>query len=133
MPKRSRSGVVIRPERVVAPTSCERIERDLDRARRRPFADHQIELVILHRGIKDFLDHGIEAVDLVDEEARRRGSRWSGWQRDRPPWPAPARGRAEIDAELARHDLRQRRLAQPGWAGEQHVVERFPGELWRPG
>src|SRR5262249_31774599 len=32
---------------------------------------------------------------------------------------------AEADAELARHNLRQRGLAQPGRADEQHVVERF--------
>ena len=34
-------------------------------------------------------------------------------------------GGAEIDAELARDDLRQRRLAEAGRADEQHVVERF--------
>ena len=36
-----------------------------------------------------------------------------------------ARGGAEIDAELARHDLRQRGLAEPGRTDEQHVVERL--------
>ena len=40
----------------------------LDRARRRPRADDEIELEILHRRIKDFLHGGIEAVDLVDEQ-----------------------------------------------------------------
>ena len=34
-------------------------------------------------------------------------------------------GGAEIDAELARDDLRQRGLAEPGRADEQHVVERL--------
>ena len=33
--------------------------------------------------------------------------------------------RAEVDAELARHDLRERGFAEPGRADEQHVVERF--------
>ena len=33
-------------------------------------------------------------------------------------------GQPEADAELGRHDLRQRRLAQPRRAGEQDMVER---------
>mgnify|MGYP006910669197 CR=1 FL=1 len=32
---------------------------------------------------------------------------------------------AEIDAEFARHDLRQRRLAQARRTGEQHMVQRL--------
>ena len=41
---------------------------DLHRARRRPLADDQVELVVLHGRIEDFLDGRVEAVDLVDEE-----------------------------------------------------------------
>ena len=36
-----------------------------------------------------------------------------------------ARGGAEIDAELARHDLSERGLAEARGSGEQHVVERL--------
>src|SRR6266851_1680166 len=36
-----------------------------------------------------------------------------------------ARGGAEADAELARHDLRQRGLAEAGRTDEQHVIERL--------
>ena len=36
----------------------------------------------------------------------------------------PRRG-AEIDAELARDDLRERRLAEARRAGKQHMVERL--------
>ena len=43
-------------------------EIDLDRARRRPLADDQVELEILHRRIEDFLHGRIETVNLVDEE-----------------------------------------------------------------
>ena len=43
-------------------------EIDLDRARRRPLADDEVELEILHRRIEDFLDRRIEPVDLVDEQ-----------------------------------------------------------------
>ena len=35
------------------------------------------------------------------------------------------RCRAKPDAELARHDLRQCRLAEPGRAVEQHMIERL--------
>ena len=41
---------------------------DLHRARRRPLADDQIELEILHRRIEHLLDRRIEPVDLVDEQ-----------------------------------------------------------------
>ena len=36
-----------------------------------------------------------------------------------------ARGRAEIDAEFARDDLRERRFAEARRADEQHMIERF--------
>ena len=106
-------------------------EVDLHRARRRPLADDQVELVILHRRIEDFLDRRVEPVDLVDEQhvavfeigQQRREIAGLGDHR--------AGGRAEIDAELARHDLRQRRLAEPGRADEQHMVERLAAALGR--
>ena len=66
-----------------------------------------------------------EPVDLVDEEhvalleigeQRREVARLGD---DR------AGGGAEIDAEFARDDLRQRGLAETRRADEQHMVERF--------
>ena len=36
-----------------------------------------------------------------------------------------AGGGAEVDAELARDDLGERRLAEAGRADEQHVIERL--------
>ena len=41
---------------------------DLHQARRRPGADNEVELKILHRRIKDFLDRRIEPVNFVDEK-----------------------------------------------------------------
>ena len=125
MPKRSRSGVVMRPERVVAPTSVKGGSAILTERARRAFADDEIEFEILHRRIEDFLHRRIEAVDLVDEEHVARfeigedGGEIAGLGQHRP------RGRAEIDAQLARHDLRQRGLAEAGRAGKQHMVERL--------
>ena len=46
----------------------ERRQVEPDRARRRPLADHQVELVVLHRRIEDLLDRRLQPVDLVDEQ-----------------------------------------------------------------
>ena len=100
-------------------------EIDLHRARRRALADDEVELEVLHRRIEDFLDRRIEPVDLVDEqhvalfEIGEQRREIAGLGDHRP------RGGAEIDAELARDDLRQRGLAEPRRADEQHMVERL--------
>src|SRR6185436_12193702 len=85
----------------------------------------EVELKILHSRVKDFLDRRVEPVDLIDEQhvalleiGEERGE-IAGPGDDR------SRGGAEIDAELARHDLGERGLAEPGRADEQHVVESF--------
>ena len=125
MPKRSRRGVVSRPVRVVAPISVKRARSILHRARRRTLADNEVELEVLHRRIEDFLDRRIQSVDLVDEqhvtifEIGEQRREISGLGDDR------AGGGAEIDAELARHDLRERRLAEARRPDEQHMVERL--------
>jgi hypothetical protein len=68
MPKRSRSGLVSMPARVVAPDQREGLQVELDRARRRALADHDVDLVVLQRRVEDLLDHRAQAVDLVDEQ-----------------------------------------------------------------
>ena len=95
------------------------------RARRRPLADDQVELEVLHRRIEHFLDRRLQAVDLVDEQdvaglqvGQDRGE-VAGALDHRPG------GGAEADAQLARDDLRQRGLAQAGRAVQQHVVQRL--------
>ena len=100
-------------------------EVDAHRARRRPLADDEVELEVLERRIEDLLDRRAQAVDLVDEQdvailevGQQRGE-VAGLGDDR------ARGGAKADAQLLGHDLRQRRLAEAGRPGEQHVVERF--------
>ena len=54
----------------------ERREIDLHRARRRPLADDEVELEVLHRRIEDFLDRRIEPVDFVDEQHVARLRDW---------------------------------------------------------
>ncbi len=133
MPKRSRSGEVSSPARVVAPTrvngrpdqgECGQVE--LDRARRRPLADHDVELVVLHRGVEDLLHHRAEAVDLVDEEdiagvevgqERRQVARLLQHR---------ARGLAEIHAHLVGDDVGEGGLTEPGRAEDQHVIQGVP-------
>ena len=68
MPKRSRSGVVSRPVRVVAPISVNLASSILTERAAGPFADDEVELVVLHGGIEDLLHRRVEAVDLVDEQ-----------------------------------------------------------------
>ena len=46
----------------------ERLQLELDRARRRALADHDVDLVVLERRVEDLLDDRRQAVDLVDEE-----------------------------------------------------------------
>ena len=95
------------------------------RARRRAFADHQVERAVLHRRVEDFLDRGGEAVDLVDEqdvavlEVGQQGGEVARLGDHR------ARGGAEADPHLAREDSGERGLAEPGRAEEQDMVERL--------
>ena len=106
-------------------------EVDLDRARRRSGADDQVELEILHRRIENFLDRRVEAMDLVDEQhvARLEIGELRGEVAGLGDHRAG--GGAEVDAELARDDLRQRRLAEARRADEQHMVERLAARLRR--
>jgi hypothetical protein len=92
----------------------ERLQLELDRARRRPVADHDVDLVVLERRIEDLLDDRREAMDLVDEEdvvllevGEDRGE-VLGLFEHRP------RGLAQVHAELVGDDVRERRLAEPG-------------------
>jgi hypothetical protein len=103
----------------------EGLQIELDAARRRAFADHDVDLVVLQRGVEDFFDDGREAVDLVDEEhivafqIRQDRRQVLGFFQHR------AAGLAQVDAQLIGHDVRQRGLAQPGRAEQQHVIQRF--------
>ena len=113
-----------------ASASCRADQRewrqiDLHRTRRGTFADDEIELEILHRRIEDFLDRRIEPVNLVDEqhvarlEIGEQCRKVAGLRDHRPGCGA------EVHAQFARDDLRQRGLAEARRADEQHVIERF--------
>ena len=100
-------------------------EVDLHRSRRRPLADDEVELEILHRRIEHFFHGRIEPVDFIDEqhvalfEVGKQRCKVARLGDDR------ARRRLEVHAQLARHDLRQRRLAKARRPREQHMVQRL--------
>ena len=105
---------------------------DLDRTRRRAFADHDVDLEIFQRRVEDFLHHRAETVDFVDEqhivglEVGEQRGQIAGALEHR------AGSLAQIDAHLGRHDVGQGGFAEARRAEQQHVVERFaalPGRL----
>src|SRR5581483_2224764 len=92
---------------------------------RRALADHDVDLVVLERRVEDLLDHGGQAMDLVDEQDVARLE--VGEDRGEVAGALEHRGgsRAQVHAELARDDVGERGLAEPRRAEEQHVVERL--------
>src|SRR5262249_43981740 len=72
-----------------------------------------------------------QAVDLVDEEDVARLERRQDGGDVALPLERRAGDLAEADAELAPHDLRERRLAEARRAREQQVVERLAARLRR--
>ena len=125
MPKRSRSGEVSRPARVVAPTSVNGGRSSLMRARAGPFADHDVELIVLHRRVQHFLHDGAQAMDLVDEQHVARLQVGQQRREIARPLEHRARGLTQVHAQLGGDDVGERGLAEARRAEDQHVVERF--------
>ncbi len=125
MPKRiaQRRGEQPRPRR--GAHQREFRQRDLHRAGRRTLADDEIELVILHGRIEDFLHLRRKAVNLVDEEhvalfeIGEDGGEVAGLRDHR------AGGGAEAHPHFARHDLGERSSCQ-GRAGRRTAHGRAP-------
>ena len=90
----------------------ERRQVELHAARRRSFADHDVDLEVLERGIQDLLDDRRQAMDLVDEQHVARLE--VGQERGEIAGALEHRSRrlAQVDAELVREDVRQRGLAE---------------------
>src|SRR5205823_4900298 len=90
-----------------------------------------VEPEVLERRVEDFLDGPVEPVDLVDEQhvalleaGEDRGHVALALERR-------ARDRADADAELLADDEGETRLAEPGRADEQDVVECLAARLRR--
>ena len=123
MPKRSRKGRADQSRARSGADQGERRQVDADGPRRRPLADDEIELEVLHGRIKDFLDGGTEPVHLVDEQYVLRlqvgedGGQVPHLGDDR------TRGGAETHPQFAGDDLRKGRLAQSWRTVEEDVIE----------
>ena len=125
MPKRSRSGVVSRPARVVAPISVNGGSGSVTTLAPAPWPMVIGQLAVLHRRIEDLLDRAREAVDLVDEEHGARLQRRQERGDVALALQRRAGGLDERHPELGGDDLGERGLAQAGRAGEQDVVQRL--------
>ena len=103
----------------------EGLQIELDAARRRAFANHDVDLVVLQCGVQNFFDHGRQAVDFVDEQhivffqvGQQRGQVFGLFQHR-------TTGLAQVHTQLLRNDVAERGFAQARWAEQQHVVEGF--------
>ena len=103
------------------------VERECPRGR--PLADDDVEPEVLERGIEDLLDRPVDPVDLVDEEHVPRLERGQDRRHVALALEGRAGDRADADVELLAHDLRERRLAEPGRPDQEHVVERLVAGL----
>ena len=125
MPKRSRSGVVRSPVRVVAPTSVNGFSSRRSEWAPGPWPIDDVDAAVLHRRIEELLDRPVQAVDLVDEEDVLGLER----RQDRGHVGLAVDGRARHDPErrghLGRDDARERRLAQARRPGQEHVLARL--------
>ena len=107
----------------------ERLDRHRDRLRLRSLGQPNVDLVVLHRRIEELFDDRLEAMDLVDEQdvaGAQVGERPDEIARLLERRPG---ARADVDAQLARDQLGERRLAESRRSEEQRVIERLtPGE-----
>ena len=131
MPKRSRSGVVSSPVRVVAPMSVNGGRSSVSVRAAGALADDDVEPEVLERRVEDLLDRAVQPVDLVDEQdvARLEAGEDRGdvaLPLERGPGDACGCRRRAPRGRCARG-----RLAEPGRADEQHVVERLAARLRR--
>ena len=103
----------------------EGLQVQLDAARGGALADHDVDLEILQRRVQDFLDHGRQAVDLVDEQdvvlfqVGQQRCQVAGTLQHR------AGGLAQLHSHFMRDDVGQRGLAQARRAEQQHVIQRL--------
>src|SRR6267143_489434 len=103
----------------------EMAERKGMNARAGALADDEVNAKILHGGIEDFLNGGLEAMDFVEEEdflGFERGE--DGGEIAFALWKGGGAGR-EGDSKLVSDDLRESGLAEAWGAVEENVVEGF--------
>ena len=129
MPKRSRSGVVSSPVRVVAPTRVNGGRSSVSVRAPGALADDDVQAEVLERRIEDLLDRAVDAVDLVDEEDVLRVEPREDRRHVALPLERRPCDRADPDVELLPDDRRERRLPEARWADEENMVERVSASL----
>jgi hypothetical protein len=125
MPKRSRSGLVSMPARVVAPTRVKGRQIKFDRARCRAFANHDVELEVLHCRIQHFFDDRRQSMDFIDEQHIARFQ--IGQQRRQIAGALEYRAGGALDrnTHFLGDDIGQSGLAQARRPEDQGVIQRF--------
>ena len=125
MPNRARIGSGEHPEARGCADEREPLDRHRDGLRLRPVAEPDVDLVVLHRGIEKLLDNraqpwisSMKRMSPLAQVGERAHEIARLLQR------RPGR-RANVDAELARDELRERGLAESRRPVEERVVERL--------
>ena len=90
-----------------------------------PVGDPDVHAVVLHRRIEEFFEHGPQPVHLVDEQDVARAERGEHADQIARALEHRARRRADVDAQLFRHEQGEGRLAQARWSEEQRMIERL--------
>src|SRR5258708_7109213 len=94
-------------------------------ARSRSLSDDQVHAKILHRGVEDFLDRGLQTVNFVEEK------HFAGFQRGKNrrqiAFAIEQRAGAGLDwhVQFVGDDLRESGFSKAGRTVEQNMVQRF--------
>ena len=125
-PNRSRSGAGSRPARVVAPTTVNGGSVSGIALAPAPLPTIDVDPEVLHRHVQELLGGPREPVDLVEEEDLALLERGQDGRQVARVLDGRAARDAQRRAQLGRDDHGERRLAEPGRTGQQHVVGRPP-------
>ena len=126
MPKRARSGAGQQSGSGGRADQRESLDRQLDRARARPLADHDVELVILHRRDRGSLRSPALIRWISSMKSTSRSCRFVSIAARSPAFSITGPAVARIgDAELVGDDGGERGLAESRRPVQQHVIERL--------
>src|SRR6266404_1398538 len=97
------------------PDQREAVQDEWMNPRPRALSDHQINPVILHRRVQNFLDRGNQAVNFIEEENFTLLERSEDRGQVALAFQQRAGTRLDHDAQLAGDDLRERRAGHDAW------------------
>ena len=103
----------------------ERRQVQFDRPCGRPLANHNVELVVLHRRVQHLFDHRAESMNFINKqhvvgfEIRQQRSQIARLFQHRSGCLA------QPDTHFGGDDMGQRGLSEAGGAKDQHMIQRF--------